>query len=109
MTKHTDLKFFTNSDTDSLLHRFLSTIKDAKYFDVLVGYFRTSGFYRLHNEIEKVQKQTVDLGWEAKGKVFCEIVAPKMSHARIMIDQLEKLMDNTLWPLPKYREMLYLI
>jgi glutamine synthetase len=61
------------------------------------------------DEVEKVQRQTLDLGWEAKGRVFCEIAAPKMDQARALVDQLEKLVDNALWPLPKYRELLYLI
>lgn len=61
------------------------------------------------DEVEKVQKQAQDLGWEAKGKVFCEIASPKMTHARFLIDQLEKQVDNVLWPLPKYRELLYLV
>src|SRR3989338_2262952 len=61
------------------------------------------------NELEKVQKQNFDLGWEAKGKVFCEILAPKMAEARSLIDRIEKKSEDALWPLPKYRELLYLV
>lgn len=61
------------------------------------------------DEMEKIQKQTLDLGWEAKAKVFCELVAPKMEQARKAVDQLELIVDNSLWPLPKYRELLFLI
>ena len=42
----TDLTFFTNEDGHSLLSRFNSTLKDTQLFDVLVGYFRASGFYQ---------------------------------------------------------------
>jgi glutamine synthetase len=59
------------------------------------------------DEIEKVQHQSVDFGWEIKGKTYAEILAPKMAVARTAVDRLEGLVDNTLWPLPKYREMLF--
>jgi glutamine synthetase len=60
-------------------------------------------------EIKKLQSQTYDLGWEAKGRVFCELIAPKMAELRAKVDQLEMVVDNALWPLPKYRELLFLI
>lgn len=61
------------------------------------------------NEIEKVQHQTEGFGWEAKGKVYAEILVPKMEAARSAVDRLETLVDNTLWSLPKYREMLFVV
>jgi hypothetical protein len=45
MTKHTDLTFFTNEEGQTLLDRFKVTLKSVQFFDVLVGYFRSSGFY----------------------------------------------------------------
>ena len=45
----TDLTFFTNEDGHSSLSRFKSTLKDTQLFDVLVGYFRSSGFYQLYD------------------------------------------------------------
>ena len=43
----TDLTFFTNEPGYTLLDRFRKTLKDVKFFDVLVGYFRTSGFNKI--------------------------------------------------------------
>ena len=40
----TDLTFFTNENGNTLLSRFKATLKDTQLFDVLVGYFRSSGF-----------------------------------------------------------------
>ncbi len=40
----TDLTFFTNEPDAALLDRFKATLRDVQFFDVLVGYFRTSGF-----------------------------------------------------------------
>jgi HKD family nuclease len=48
---HSDLTFFTNEEGQSLLSRFKATLKDTQLFDVLVGYFRTSGFYQLYESL----------------------------------------------------------
>ena len=68
-----------------------------------------SSAIRAIDEIEKVQKQLIDLKWEAKGKAFCDVIAPKMETARHFIDEMETLLDDRLWPLPKYREMLFIL
>lgn len=59
---HTDLTFFTNEKGSTLLDRFLRTLQDTQYFDVLVGYFRSSGFYQLHEAIEAVDKTRILVG-----------------------------------------------
>ena len=43
-----DLTFFTNEPGSALLDRFKRTLRDVKFFDILVGYFRTSGFDKLY-------------------------------------------------------------
>ncbi len=43
-----DLTFITNEEEQNLLERFKVLIKDTDFFDVLVGYFFTSGFYVLY-------------------------------------------------------------
>lgn len=40
----TDLTFITNEKGENLVDRFVTLIKDTRYFDCLVGYFYTSGF-----------------------------------------------------------------
>lgn len=59
---HTDNTFFTNEPNSTLLDRFLRTLEDTQYFDVLVGYFRSSGFYQLHKAIENVDKTRILVG-----------------------------------------------
>jgi glutamine synthetase len=61
------------------------------------------------DEIALLKQQVSDLGWEAKAKVFCELIAPKMEEMRKKVDALEGLVEDDLWPLPKYREMLFQI
>ncbi len=64
---------------------------------------------RAAGEIKKMQSQLLDMGWEAKGKIYCELIAPKMGELRFFVDQLEMVVDNAMWPLPKYRELLFLV
>ena len=53
--QNTDTTFFTNEKESSLLDRFKKTLQHVDKFDVLVGYFRTSGFYLLYKELEKLE------------------------------------------------------
>jgi len=58
----TDLTFFTNEEGHSLLNRFKSTLRDTQLFDVLVGYFRLSGFHRLYDSLEPLEKIRILVG-----------------------------------------------
>ena len=60
--QHTDLTFFTNDQNQTLLDRFKVTLSDTRLFDVLVGYFRSSGFYQLYDSIEPVAKTRILVG-----------------------------------------------
>ena len=56
-------KFFTNEPENDLYSRFAAILKDnTKFFDILVGYFRTSGFYRMHKAMESVEKIRILVG-----------------------------------------------
>ena len=57
-----DLTFFTNEKGSTLLDRFRATLSDTRLFDVLVGYFRASGFYQLHESIATVEKTRILIG-----------------------------------------------
>ncbi len=52
----TDLTFITNENNQSLKDRFNILIKDARFFDCLVGYFYTSGFHAIHHALEQTEK-----------------------------------------------------
>ncbi|RXZ28571.1 helicase [Fusobacterium necrophorum] len=59
----TDLTFFTNEQGKTLGDRFKKIIQNnTQYFDVLVGYFRTSGFYELYEALEDVEKIRILVG-----------------------------------------------
>ncbi len=59
---NSDLTFFTNEKGSTLLDRFRKTLNDTRLFDVLVGYFRASGFYQLHESIASIEKTRILIG-----------------------------------------------
>ncbi len=60
---HTDLKFFTNEPERDLYSRFSKILtNNTQYFDVLVGYFRASGFYRLYKSMSDIDKIRILVG-----------------------------------------------
>ncbi len=66
----TDLTFFTNEPGSTLLDRFTHTLQDVKYFDILVGYFRSSGFFRLYQSFEQIEKIRILVGLNLDKKTF---------------------------------------
>lgn len=58
-------------------------------------------------ELEKIKGQIADLGWEAAGAAYCDLALPRMEAARVAVDALEGWVDDALWPLPKYSEILF--
>ncbi len=67
------------------------------------------GASEICDEVKKLQDQSSEMGWEAKGRIFCELIAPKMDELRYNVDELEMVVDDELWPIPKYREILYCV
>lgn len=86
---HTDLTFFTNEPDSTLLDRFKRTLKDVCYFDILVGYFRSSGFFHLYQSFEHIDKIRILLGLSIDKKTYQIIESVKQteldfeSHAKI--------------------------
>ena len=46
---------------------------------------------------------------ESRAEAYCEKVKPYFDKVRNAVDSLELLMPAHEWPLPKYREMLFLM
>ena len=60
---HNDLKFFTNEPERDLYSRFATILKsNTQFFDALVGYFRTSGFFKMYESLESVEKIRILVG-----------------------------------------------
>ena len=70
-----DLKFFTNEPGRDLYSRFCNILKShTKYFDIIVGYFRTSGFFRMYEAMEKIEKIRILVGLNVDKKT-AEIIS----------------------------------
>ena len=86
---HNDLTFFTNEPERTLYDRFNSLLKsNTQFFDVLVGYFRTSGFHLLYPAMEDVEKirilvglnvdkKTIDIINQAEDEITLEVLSHK--------------------------------
>ena len=60
---YTDMKFFTNEPERDLYSRFAAIMKsNTQFFDVLVGYFRASGFFKMYEALENVEKIRILIG-----------------------------------------------
>ncbi|MCX7727024.1 MAG: phospholipase D-like domain-containing protein, partial [Chitinispirillaceae bacterium] len=101
-----DLTFITNEQGKTLKDRFTTLIKDSKFFDCLVGYFFTSGFYKIHNALENTEKIRILIGIKTNCETFDLIEQAKKtnidsiqySHAEtkeIYSDMVEKEMENS--------------
>lgn len=54
---HTDTKFFTNGENNTLYDRFNATLShNTQFFDLLVWYFRSSWFFKLYKSLEDIEK-----------------------------------------------------
>ncbi|VAW35023.1 DNA/RNA helicases, SNF2 family [hydrothermal vent metagenome] len=58
----TDITFITNEENQTLKERFNVLIKYAHFFDVLVGYFYTSGFSAIYKALENSEKIRILIG-----------------------------------------------
>jgi superfamily II DNA or RNA helicase len=58
----TDLTFITNEKGQTLKSRFETLIRDTRFFDCLVGYFYTSGFFNIYQPLENTERIRVLIG-----------------------------------------------
>jgi superfamily II DNA/RNA helicase len=73
-----DLTFFTNEPDRDLYSRFSNILRNnTQFFDVLVGYFRTSGFFKLYPGMSSTERIRILVGLNVDSKTV-EIVS--LSH-----------------------------
>ena len=77
-----DLTFITNENGDSLQSRFASLIKDTQYFDVLVGYFYTSGFHTVSESLESTDEVRILIGISTNRETY-DILQRIKSHKEV--------------------------
>src|SRR4030042_5778864 len=106
---NTDTTFITNEGEKNLQARFRVLIKDTRFFDALVGYFYTSGFYALYKSLEDAEKiriligisaskQTSDLIQKAQipeqGTLECSHAEAKSEYSNKIANEMENSEDN---------------
>lgn len=91
-THKTDLKFFTNLPGETLLDRFVKTIEHAKFFDVLVGYFRISGFNKLANSLGKTEQIRILVGLNTDRRSY-ELIQFSKGQQSLQLESVKKSRD----------------
>ena len=85
------------------LSRSLAAAKEAK---LAVGTRAlTAGANEIGELLDELEKGIENLRKALKGKH--EGILEAMAKLRVTVDALEKVVPDALWPLPKYREMLF--
>lgn len=94
MPDHTDLTFFTNEEGATLLDRFNATLKHTQFFDVLVGYFRTSGFRLMADALESVDHIRILVGLNVDRNTF-ELLDSQQGQMVMDFDQTRRTSNET--------------
>lgn len=93
-------KFFTNKDDKSLIKKFEGVFKNIdsiRHFDALVGYFRTSGYFKVRAFLDKIPKIRILVGinvdqlikkYHDKGQLYLD------NHEETRADFLEEIIKN---------------
>lgn len=103
---HNDLTFFTNEPDRNLYDRFSKILKsNTKFFDVLVGYFRTSGFYLMYPAMKDIENIRILVGLNVDSKTVQiiqksneEQLSFEMSHKEVkdeFKDNIKQEMENS--------------
>lgn len=79
---NTDLTFITNEKGKNLKDRFNKLVKDTRFFDVLVGYFYTSGFYAIYPQLEKTERIRILIGISTNQQTY-DLLQKVQSHKEI--------------------------
>jgi len=60
-----------------------------------------------HSTVEARKEANLKTNYPEKAAAYSNNVLPYISKIRTVVDKLEMLVDDELWPLPKYRELLF--
>jgi glutamine synthetase len=63
---------------------------------------------KVNNMIDERRKANVIEEIDGKARDYSAKVKPYLDEIRYQIDHLEMIVDDEMWPLPKYRELLFI-
>ena len=97
---------FSKTWADPSVVSFVDVIDDRKELAGL-----TADIYYIRKnlkEMDALLEKAHHLDLEAKTALFFSELKPHMLHVRKHVDALESVMPDSMWVLPKYREMLFI-
>ena len=84
-------------------------VKDLFYGIDYHSHLGTSAIEKGVEELVNARKLANKIDDEHKKAIaYHDKVEPKLDEIRYQIDKLELIVDDSLWPLPKYRELLFI-
>lgn len=90
-----DKTFITNEDEDNtLLGRLNTLLNNTQYFDVLVGYFFSSGFYSIYNSLEDVEHVRILIGINTDYETYDWIKKSEILNIRSSNNETEKIFSK---------------
>ena len=94
-------ELFSDSDFKKLAGTQLESIKEISSRSAMVN-------IKVNNMIDERRKANVIEEVDLKAKEYSNNVKPYLDEIRYQIDHLEMIVDDEIWPLPKYRELLFI-
>lgn len=89
-----NLSFITNEENQSLKERFRTLIKDTSFFDCLVGYFYSSGFYAVYPALENTEKLRILIGIGTNRHTF-DMMEQANKQSRQTFDMMQEASRST--------------
>ncbi len=94
-------ELFSETDFNKLAGTQLESIKEISDRSSVVN-------IRVNNMIDERRKANVIEEVDVKAREYADKVKPYLDEIRYQIDHLEMIVDDEIWPLPKYRELLFI-
>ncbi len=94
-------ELFSSADFEKLAGTQLESIKEISGRTAMVN-------IKVNNMIDERRKANVIEEVDKKAKEYSSKVKPYLEEIRYQIDHLEMIVDDEMWPLPKYRELLFI-
>ncbi len=95
------LRDLLGDDTEGLASQDLDTIKQmSRHMSIIKS--------EVARMVENRKKANAITNERSKAIAYHDTVVPCMETIRYNIDKLELMVDNEMWPLPKYRELLFI-
>jgi glutamine synthetase len=93
-------ELFDDSDFEKLSSTQMANIKEISSRAAMVN-------IKVNNMIDERRKANVIEEIDEKAREYSAKVKPYLDEIRYQIDHLEMIVDDEMWPLPKYRELLF--